>query len=320
MPAQAWVLELNERFRYPKGPYQPAREGHEVEWAVWAVQQSLNNRHWRQYATAILLEANKGYLDAQTREERDGVVTIRWTGRGNEEIVRASEVVSMTLRTEPPADIPPAGDNDIPPAPAGLPPEEPGSENEDLFKDSDEVEDPEDDVAHEPQPQDGADPQEDAEPQDNKEWGRDRPPTEDIPLGWGRPRPAFEDLLSDPEDVTLEDLERAQRHRVEVGTVRSVTVATAEARRSSSAASEQSVCAARANTLALRHFAEAANRLSEAASAVSIGTAAASTAARAASSAERQAAIANGCLQDVRRERSGMPRSVEASRRSSFCS
>ena len=99
--------------------------------------------------------------------------------------------------------------------------------------------------------------------------------------------------------------------------MRSVTVATAEARRASSAASGQAVRATRANRLALRHFAQAATHLLEAASAVSRGTAAASAAARAASSVERQAAIV-WCLQDVRMERRDMLRSAEASGGSSF--
>ena len=173
-----------------------------------------------------------------------------------------------------PDDIPPDGDDD----------DAPGSEDKDLFEDSEEVEDPANDAADDPQPQEGAEPQEDAEPQevdwrepeeDDVGWGRDRPGYGDLPLPLGDPSDAE---VSDPGDVTLESLEQAQRRRVEVRLVHSLTISTVEARRASSAASKHSVCAVRASTRVLGHFAEATT-------AVSRGTAATSAAVRAASSA-----------------------------------
>ena len=176
---------------------------------VWAVQLPLNNHHRRQYDLAILVGANdrdpQGYLDAQAGERQDGIFTIVWRGRGNEGLVSAREVILVTAGTNPPDDLPPAGDDDdglpleeyAPPArddDADVPPEGSGPEDEDLFEDSsdkdifedpdddaDKVEDPEAVVANEPRPQDADDPQ-------NEGWGRCRPAFGDLPLPWGPPQ------------------------------------------------------------------------------------------------------------------------------------
>ena len=81
-----------------------------------------------------------GYLNTQAGPGRDGVVTICWDNSLREDIVQASEVILLTIDTDPPDDIPPAGDDNA----------VPGFEDEELFEDSEEVEDNADNVSDNP--------------------------------------------------------------------------------------------------------------------------------------------------------------------------
>ena len=114
--SQSLVEDLNARFCRPEGPYLPRSHGRGNHgWAVWAVQRAVNGRHRRVYNPDILMGSNSsdpaGYLDAQARPGRDGVFTICWDESLREDIVQASEVILLTADTDPPYDIPPAGDN-----------------------------------------------------------------------------------------------------------------------------------------------------------------------------------------------------------------
>ena len=127
-----------------------------------------------------------------------GVVTIRWDNSSRHDIVQASEVILLTADKHPPDDIPQAGDGDV----------TPGSEAKDLFEDSEDIKDPANKVADEPQeaaePQEVAKPQEAkwCEPDNNEGWGRPRPDVGDLPLG---DPPNVE--VRDPEDATLKSLQ-----------------------------------------------------------------------------------------------------------------
>ena len=132
---------------------------------------AVNGRHRRVYNTAILMGSNGGdpadFLRVQAGPGGEGVVTVFWNNSSHPDIVRASEVILLTADTHPPDNIPPAGDDNV----------APWSEAENLFDDSEDIKDPADEVANEPQEaterQEAVKPQEVewCDPSDDEGWG-----------------------------------------------------------------------------------------------------------------------------------------------------